>query len=186
MTTITVIMPHIPRRDDHPFFTEARESVEHQTRPADQFIIERDDEHTGAAATLNRALEKVSGEWIAQMADDDFMLPNHLEVLEAHIDGADMLYPRCRTIGNDDFRCVDGFDGERLARGNYIPGGGSLIRTAAVRAVGGWCKPGDPDQHKYEDWVMWKRLYAAGYVLRHVPVETWCYRFGNHQTGGIG
>ena len=182
MTTIAVLMPHLPGRD-RGLVDEAVASVHAQTRKPDQFILEPDVEHTGCAATLNRALEKVTCDWVAQLADDDFFLPEHLAVLEAHIGKADVIYPDCLEYGATPGVGGD-YDAERLTSANYIPGGGSLIRTAAARMVGGWCRRGDPDWHPFEDWVMWKRLRDAGCNFVHVPQKTWVYRFGVHQTGG--
>lgn len=179
--TIAVVIPHIEGRDE--LYRECLNSVEAQTRRPDQLIIEFDAHRTGAAATQNRALDKVSCDWLALLGDDDFFLPHHLETLEAHAT-ADVIYPDCQMLGQVGISLCREFDAGSLLRDNYIPGGGSLIRTAAARAVGGWCKPGDPDQHEYEDWVMWKRLLAAGYTFRHIHEVTWVYRFGAHQTAG--
>ena len=96
-----------------------------------------------------------------------------------------MVYPDCRTLGVYSGRLGGDFDPERLKTGNYIPGGGTLIRASAIRAVGGWCTPADPDYHRYEDWVMWLRLLLNhGSRFVHAPVTTWVYRFHAHATGG--
>jgi hypothetical protein len=175
------VIPHLPERDPA-LYAEAIASVRGQTRLPDQLIVESDPNHTGCAATLNRALERVECEWIAVLGDDDYLLPNHLAVLEAHL-AADVLYPDFLQLGA--FHGIGGpFDETRLRDANYIPGGGSLIRTAAARMVGGWCRRDDPDWHQFEDWVMWLRLLDAGCSFEHVPVTTWAYRFGDHQTGG--
>lgn len=177
------MIPHILERDGTEMWDECINSVRLQTRQPDQLIIEVDPGRTGAAATQNRALARVESEWIALLGDDDYLLPNHLETLEANAT-ADVIWPDFLSIGEDHNFCTE-FDGESLLQGNYIPGGGSLIRTAAARAVGGWCKSGDVDWHVYEDWVMWKRLFNAGYTFRHIHEVTWAYRFGEHQTSGI-
>ena len=141
---------------------------------------------------MNRALPRVTSAWIAQLGDDDYFLPNHLEVLGDTVEAfenageavPDLLYPDCRTLGLHSGELGGDFDPERLMRGNYIPGGGTLIRTEAVRAVGGWCMPGDPDHHRFEDWIMLLRLHVSGYRIVHVPVTTWVYRFHGLATGG--
>ena len=184
--TIAVIMPHLPRADREEFYREAVASVRKQLRQPDEFIIEPDPEKTGAAATLNRALPKVTSEWIAQLGDDDLFLPEHLQVLESELDGSDVLYPDCIQRGAFYSSIGGEYRPSRLTYANFIPGGGSLIRTAAARAVDGWCKRGDPDWHLCEDWIMWKRLRDAGYTFKHVRRETWIYRFHPSQTGGQG
>ena len=175
-------MPHLPERDPA-LYERACQSIAEQTLQPDQIIVEWDPNHTGCAATLNRALARVECDWIAQLADDDYFLPEHLETLAAHTEHADVVYPDCIELGAEHGVGGD-FDPDRLNGGNYIPGGGSLIRTDAVRMVSGWCRHGDPDWHPFEDWVMWKRLRDAGCTFVHVPQKTWVYRFGDQQTGG--
>jgi glycosyltransferase involved in cell wall biosynthesis len=183
MASICVVIPHLPERERE-LYWQACQSVLGQTRKPDQFIVEWDPEHTGCAATQNRALARVRTEWVALLGDDDYFLPEHLAILEAHVtDELDVIWPDFVSIGQNYSFCM-AFDGESLMKGNYIPGGGSLIRTAAARAVGGWCKPGDADWDKFEDWVMWKRLYSAGHHFLHVCEKTWAYRFHPAQTGG--
>ena len=181
--SIAVVIPHIPLRDGTEMWDECINSVKAQTRQPDQLIIEVDEGRTGAAATQNRALARVESDWVALLGDDDYFFPNHLAVLEANAT-EDVIWPDCVTLGRSDLVLCADFDPVRIQRDNWIPGGGSLIRTAAARAVGGWCKPGDPDYHRYEDWIMWQRLHAAGYTFRHVHEVTWAYRFGLHQTAG--
>ena len=183
MITIAVVVPHLPERDPG-LYERACLSIVEQTRQPDQLIIEWDPTHSGCAATQNRALARVNCDFLALLGDDDYFLPHHLETLEQHAAFADVVYPDCQQIGRQ-YDFIGGpFDAERLRESNYIPGGGTLIRTDAARAVGGWCKFGDLDRHEYEDWVMWLRLLDAGYRFKHVPEVTWAYRFGAHQTGG--
>lgn len=181
--TIALVIPHILEREGSAMYDQCLRSVEAQTRQPDQLIIELDEERTGAAATQNRALARVESEWIALLGDDDYLLPHHLATLEAHAT-ADVIWPDCLMLGDDRDLCADYKRAGGILEDNYIPGGGSLIRTSAARAVGGWCKPTDPDFHRFEDWIMWKRLFNAGYSFRHVHEVTWAYRFGDHQTGG--
>lgn len=183
MPSVCVVIPHLPERERSIEYIEAVRSVNEQTRRPDQFIIESDPAHTGCAATQNRALAKVTTEWIALLGDDDWLLPHHLEVLMAHAGEADVIWPDCRSVGAEWNFCRE-FDAEWLRHDNYIPGGGSLIRTSAARSVGGWCQPGDPDFHKYEDWIMWRRLLDVGFTFKHIHEVTWNYRFHNGQTAG--
>lgn len=175
-------MPHLPERDPN-LYLEATASVLAQTRQPDEFIVEWDPEHTGTAATQNRALARVKSDWIALLGDDDYLLPNHLEVLEANAT-ADVIWPDCEMLGGPIPSLCQEFNEAKLRWDNYIPGGGSLIRTEALRSVGGWAAPSDPDWHRFEDWVLWKRLLDKGCTFRHVHAVTWVYRFGSHQTGG--
>lgn len=181
--TIAVVIPHIPLRDGTAMWEECLASVDAQTRQPDQVIIETDPGRTGAAASQNRALEKVTSDWIALLGDDDYFYPNHLAVLEAHAT-ADVIWPDAELIDGPIPSLCQEFNADKLRWDNYIPGGGSLIRTAMARKVGGWCKPDDPDYHRFEDWIMWRRILDAGGTFRHIHAVTWAYRFGLHQTAG--
>jgi glycosyltransferase involved in cell wall biosynthesis len=76
---ITVCIPTIPPRAK--MLARALESVAEQTLQPAAIIVEYDHEHTGAAATKNRALAKVTTPLVAFLDDDDHFLPHHLAVL---------------------------------------------------------------------------------------------------------
>lgn len=180
---IAVVTPHLAERENSPLYAESVASVMMQTRKPDQYIVEWDPEHTGTAATLNRALARVDCEWIAQLGDDDYFHPHHLEVMEANAT-ADVIWPDCEMLNGPIPSLCQEFNEAKLRWDNYIPGGGTLIRTEAIRAVGGWATRSDADWHRFEDWVLWLRILNNGGTFRHIHEVTWVYRFHDGQTAG--
>lgn len=174
MTRIAVLTPSIPERGA--LLAEAVASVAAQTRRPDVHLIHVDYDRIGGAASLNRLLVgavAASCEWCALLADDDVLLPRHLQVLEAATGDADIVYPWCRVEGRPGFDPNALFDPERLRHGNYIPGT-VLMRTALASRLGGWRSDA---LYGFEDWDMWKRALAAGARFVCVPEVTWVYRF---------
>lgn len=174
MSRIAVLTPSIPERGA--LLAEAVASVAAQTRPPDVHLIHVDHERIGGAASLNRLLVgavSASCDWIALLADDDLLLPRHLEVLEAAGAEADIVYPYCRVEGRPGFEPNSPFDPERLQRQNYIPGT-VLMRTDLACELKGW-RSNAPNG--WEDWDAWKRALAAGARFVCVPEVTWVYRF---------
>jgi len=147
----------------------ALESVRRQTlRPVDH-LVALDYARRGTGATLAKLARAVDTEWIATLDDDDELLPHHLETLHAHREGADVVYPYCRVVGRRPLHYVNRpFDPELLRRRNFIPAT-ALIRTATLRAAGGW-----PD-HRLQDYRLWLRLLDHGARFQHVPEVTWIY-----------
>lgn len=93
LLTVAVVVPTIPGRED--VLRRALASVHAQDRPPDQIVVERDGDRTGAAATRNRALERVDCDVVAWLDDDDHLKPNHLKVCVRALreSGADLVYP---------------------------------------------------------------------------------------------
>jgi glycosyltransferase involved in cell wall biosynthesis len=169
--TVAVIVPSLPER--HELLGEALTSIEMQTVPPDEVHIALDHHHEGPAVIRNRLASETKADWLAFLDDDDIWYPHHLETLLAKAHGADVVYPDCDFAGdNPGIICNADFDRERLERGNYIPIT-TLVRRAAFDAGGGF-HPND----RYEDWGLWLRLSRLGARFVHVPVKTWCYRFG--------
>ncbi len=77
--TVTVVIPTIPERSV--FLRRALASVKSQTMQAEKVIVEVDAKYSGAAATRNRALKRVTTPWVAFLDDDDEFLPQHLDRL---------------------------------------------------------------------------------------------------------
>jgi glycosyltransferase involved in cell wall biosynthesis len=89
---ITVVIATIPIRAK--MLRKALASVVLQTFQPAAIVVEYDHEHTGAAATKNRGLARVTSDWVAFLDDDDQFMPEHLEKLrEAQLaTGADVVY----------------------------------------------------------------------------------------------
>ena len=177
---IIVITPSLPEREA--FRSECVASVVAQTLHPVMHVVGVDYERAGVATMLNRlaSIAKPAGcDWIAQIADDDLMHPNHLEVLASRVDDADVIYPWCDVIGRN-WSVNALFDADRLRRENYIPAT-TLIRTLLVESLGGW----RDGEHGWEDHDFWLRALDAGARFACIREITWTYRFhgGNISTG---
>jgi glycosyltransferase involved in cell wall biosynthesis len=195
---ITVVIPTIPPRKK--LLKRALASVAAQTLPAYDILVSEDLEHAGAAATRNKALSEIKTEWVAFLDDDDFFLPNHLEVLyETSLAGdADVYYTGCNVINGlggiiprqeEWGRFGLAFDADLLRQKSYIPVT-SMVRTSLARDVCGFSYP---EGSGYEDWGFYLKLLEAGAEFRHIPEVTWVwehrvgpqYAFdGTHNTSG--
>jgi hypothetical protein len=97
--------------------------------------------------------------------------------------GADVVYANCDETGRRDGHHIEvkPFDGELLARENFICVPATLVRTSALRAAGGF--PGGA----LEDWGLWKAMHARGARFHYVDRKTVAYRFhsDNLTYGGV-
>lgn len=166
MGSIAVVTSAIPERLD--LLTESLASVAQQSRLPDEQLICIDYAYRGTAQTLNRALAGVTSDFVAVLQDDDVLYPNHLAVLEANSEGADVVYSRCDA----DWPVVNidaDFNARLLKFCNYIPAT-ALIRTSLLREVGGW------PEADWEDHELWKLLVERGARFVKVNEVTWHYR----------
>lgn len=185
---ITVVIPTIEPRKA--LLERALESVRGQTRYPDGIVVEGDRLREGAAAVRNRGLSRVETEWVAFLDDDDELLKNHLMLLEAYQrrTGADLVYPwfiqpeknwdGLGAFGKPFHELAD-----ELAHRNWIPVT-VLARTRLLRDVGGFAPP--PGHIECEDWGAWRRLYAAGAQIVHLPRKTWIWHHWTDESGQVG
>lgn len=174
-------------------------SVNAQIRPADQVIVELDDDRTGAAATRNRAFDRCDTDLVAWLDDDDELLPNHLlrlaRVLE-RADVIDLVYPIPRIpVGRDPTAvAVNGVwqkpwgvpfgleqQNHLINEGSFIPIT-HMVRSGLVREIGGFPRPGDV--RWIEDWGYLVKLLNVGARFVHLPVVTWLWHIHDNHTGG--
>lgn len=187
---ISVVTPTVgePRRD---LLARAVASVALQKLQPVAHMIETDINRDGAAATRNRALQRVTTEWVAFLDDDDELLPHHLRVLHgwAQRTGADVLYPKCRLVVNgvEQPYCPEWagrpdmpFDPDILRLRSFIPVT-CLVRTELAQGVGGFEYP---PQSPYDDWGLFLKLLDKGAKFIHVPVVTWTWHVGDHNSSG--
>jgi glycosyltransferase involved in cell wall biosynthesis len=202
--SVTVVIPTIEGREH--LLARALASVDAQERPPAAVLVETDVDRTGAAATRNRALAKVTTRYVAFCDDDDELLPMHLRVLQerAALTGADLVYPGMIAVGGRDPLacpvnnvlvnpyCVPFREEQKqhlLTVGNFIPITW-LGRTDLIQQVGGfpepWADPSKGSGRVEEDYGLLINLLMAGAQFVHVPVRTWRYFFHEANTGGRG
>jgi hypothetical protein len=140
--------------------------------PPDRFVVHRvlNDVNSGICATLNRAVEHVTGEFVAMLATDDWMEPERIEHQVAMFSdlGDDVCLTYVDLQITDDDGALRGetwlekhpFEPQddegaylTLLRGTPLPTPGVMMRTASLRAAG----PYD-EALTYEDYDMWLRI----------------------------
>ena len=178
---VAVVTASLPERAA--FRAECLASVAAQTLAPVAHIVAVDYERAGPATMLNRMLPAcvaADADWVAQLADDDLLDANHLELLAAHSASADIVYSWCRVEGRS-FNPNRDFDEAALRASNYIPAT-TMIRTRLCTQLG-WR---DDSTHGFEDWDFWLRALDAGARFVCVPEVSWTYRFhgANLSTGG--
>jgi glycosyltransferase involved in cell wall biosynthesis len=131
--------------------------------------------HRGPGPARNAGLELAGGDAVALLDDDDLWHPDHLATVSDAMDriGADVVYADCDEVGRrDGYRTVvRDFNAARLEQENFICVPATLVRTSALRAVGGFAAG------PLEDWETWKRMARAGCRFVHIPQVTVTYRF---------
>jgi len=175
--SITVVIPTHAGREA--LLDRAVASVQAQSLAA-VVEIEFDRVRTGAAATRNRALDRVDSDWVAFLDSDDELKPNHLRACarNAALTGADLVYPWFDCDGEDKIGMFGvPFDPVLLRKRNYIPVT-VLVRTELVRKVGGFQEHPDDNGDPCEDWGLWLALLDAGATFGHVPQRTWIWHNG--------
>lgn len=201
--SVAVVVPTIPGRE--PLLARAVASVERQFRRPDQLVVELDSARTGAAATRNRALAKVSADVVAFLDDDDELRRNHvsalMHVLEREPD-VDLVYPRPVMVGGQDPTAVTvggrwckpwgvEFRAEQEAhlrtKGSFIPMT-FAVRMDKVRAASGFPEGGTLPDGRYqgEDERFLVALLDAGARFRHLDAPTWNWFVHGAHTAGKG
>lgn len=186
---VTVCIATIPPRAKG--LRSALSSVAIQTVQPAAIIVEYDHKRTGAAATKNRALAKVTTEKTAWLDDDDRMKPEHLEVLTevAERTGADVVYPWYEIDGNADPRPQffgQPFDGAMMRKIAFVPTT-ALFDTKLAQKVGGFQVPRRKSKllgEVYDDYGFWLAMLDAGATFVHVPRRTWIWNVQGQNTSG--
>lgn len=124
----------------------------------------------GLCATLNEALGMVRGRYLAKMSTDDVWLPEKLErqlaTMQQLPETTAVLYGDALRIDESgqflEKRFLEAHGIDRPPQGrvlsslltrNFIPSMTTILRTQALRDVGGY-----DERLIYEDWDMWLRL----------------------------
>ena len=163
---IAVITPSKPNRAK--LLEECKASVLAQTLPAFH-AIEVDVNLEGPAIVRNRIVASLdpSYDWIAPVDDDDIIYRDHLQLLAAQSENADVVYSPPSKYGSGS---IHAFNAKELPGRNHI-GMTSLVRRSMFEKVNGFW-----DKARFEDWDLWLRILKAGGRFVYVPTATWEYR----------
>lgn len=187
MDPVTLVIPTLPSRAA--LLYRALASVAAQTYGPAAVIVEPDLDGQGAAATRNRALERVVTPLVAFLDDDDELYPNHLErcVWYACARSADLVYPGYDVVGGVDPVGLFGevFNAGLLRQRNFIPVT-AVARTESVRAAGGFQPHPDVNGAPCEDWGLWLAMAEQGADIAHLAEKTWRWHIHDGQTAGVG
>jgi glycosyltransferase involved in cell wall biosynthesis len=180
----------VPTHDRRETAVLAVRSALAQTRPPEQVIVLCDGCTDGTAEALralgdarvevtelekapgygyghrNRSLELARGEAILWLADDDLLLPDHLERIGElwDIGRFDLVQSHAVAVHPDERLEWCGSDWSvpvhraALAHANRNPMTSVSLRVALAREIGGW----DATLPRAADWDLWRRALAAG------------------------
>ena len=205
--SLTVLTPTIPGRED--LLKACLRSVYEQRLPVEAHLVMAQPPIPGMSPQLHCArqqtqlLAAVQTDWCMRLADDDSLLPHHVETLWPHTADADVLYswdannnrPRVDVGAWSQAALVDYF-----THSNCIDGSAVLTRTDLVRSVGGWPTEWEGPASLWDgghfagmradcdDWALWYLLAKAGARFKCIPVESWLYGCGDwrRQSDGPG
>jgi hypothetical protein len=161
-----------------------------------------DDTNRGLAARMNEVLARATGEWVIWVASDDALLPGAVEALVAGSSPeVDVVWGDLEVIDvhgqrRGYRRPADTWQGSTARRyatpanpmhdilrvNNFIPGGMTLIRAEALRAVGGYF-----EDVGTEDLTMWLRLSPES-LFHYIGTPVGRYRIveGSHSRSEAG
>lgn len=115
--------------------------------------------------------------------DDDMVPPDYLEQLVVALESdcrAAAAYPRLLFCGTANHRWQVNWDPMLLGRTN-ISGVPALIRTDALRQVGGWpeFQASADGLLPQDDWALWRRIRDHGWTMVPTDVEYFYHRHDN-------
>lgn len=202
---VTVVTATIPGREE--LLGKCLASVYAQTREVEAHLVMAQSCSEGltppihVAIQQNQLLRAVQTTWTMRLADDDQVLPHHVERLLEVASHADVIYSFDASGDRPRYDC-NGHSPKQLqeifSRTNFIDGSAVLIRTAMLKNVGGWPSGnwvgGDHLAGGHyrdmvanaEDWALFARLAAHKARFVCVPEETWLYGHGDWARSSTG
>lgn len=194
---VTVAIPAHPARVANGMLTRALLSLREQDLPPAAVAVECDTRGAGAAATRQRALDRVETPWVAFLDSDDWLYPWHIAALSqwAHETGADYVFSYFSVYDaweamRPDVDPLGTFGREFDAEDPHQTTTTILVRTELAQAIGfheqpvGKLIPGTNLRHG-EDWQFTLDAIRAGAVISHLPMRTWAWRHHGLNSGGV-
>jgi glycosyltransferase involved in cell wall biosynthesis len=141
-----------------------------------QYVRHR--ENRGLAAARNTAIHSGSTSTILCLDADDFLHPEFLcatlGAMESH--SVDCAFTDFQLVGLES-SVRTGAVGtlDDLARTQWIPGAGTIIRRSLWEQVGGYCEAAELRVGN-EDWDFWIGAATLGFSAAHVPRPLYFYR----------
>jgi hypothetical protein len=169
---IAVITPTVASRSK--LLEECKASVKAQTWDGEILhAVEEDCYKVGAATMRNTIVQGIdqSYEWLAFCDDDDLIMPEHIAVLAAASEGADVIYSDCQEEGFVKTWHTREFNYDEVKASNYIPVT-CLFRRSMFEKIGGF----DLKHYPGEDQWTFLNAASAGARFKYVPQVTWTYR----------
>lgn len=170
---VTVLTCTIPGREE--LLARNMASVRDQRIKVEAHVVIADDGSLGTEAKYNRAAFSVETDWIAILDDDNYWLPNHVEMIAPYFEDADVIYtwdqggsrPRVdiSNYGQEDLL-------ELFGSSNVLDQS-CAIRRKFFERVGGFRQEFYP--RSFADQDLWYRLALLGARFKAVQVETWVY-----------
>jgi hypothetical protein len=168
VSEVTVITASLPERSSQR--EECIRSVATQIiKPADH-LIAIDYQKIGGWRPRNLLVSQVETKWTQLLDDDDLLLPNHLETMLDHAEGADVVYSYPTVVGDPAFKLYSRPFDPDLLRKKSIVSHVAMVRTELLLDLGGFAN------EKGYDWKFWVRALDAGAKFVSVPEVTWVYR----------
>ncbi len=136
----------------------------------------------GVSITTQEALQWAQGEFFASLDSDDILKPNKISLLLPMLEnepelagvfaGNEAIDEQGRVFGVESSPARYFSFNEVITHMHTFSTPGQLLRTAAMKAVGGFqgCST-------IQDWHMWLKLTEAGYPLKNVPDILVQYRY---------
>ena len=171
---VTVITPSLPGREQ--LLERCRASVAAQTIPVEH-LWELDEQRVGPAVLRNRLAGRARTDWLLLLDDDDTLDPTAAQTLTERAGDADIVYPWCRTSGDNQIRWIVNklHNPASLFRLNYLPNTVLIKRDT-------WEMLGGNRAVQMEDWDLWRRAHLHGCTIKCVPEILWTYQFHGTNT----
>lgn len=185
---VTVAIPYHEERKRNGMLNRAIASVEAQTSRPGMLLLESDPDRTGSAATRNRALAKVTTEWVLWLDSDDQLMPNAVQLLtEAQAEtGADVVSGGAWIPQRPGHRepvgpSAPGWIRRETVMARSVLHVTSLVRASLARAAGFRYERDPGTGMMLDDYGFYRALAEAGATFFRIPetVLIWNVHGGN-------